>query len=91
MIDRFELFETNSDGDATSPVQTLSLQELRTRLSLRWPAEMPRLEHLVALAQSAPGHPVDLSVWRDLPPGFQPLSLQGDRQPIWFARLTYRP
>jgi len=57
------------DLNCLKPTQTVtllhqlrrfSLRELQTHLSLRWPEEMPRLAHLVALAHAAPDHPVDL-------------------------------
>lgn len=81
----FQFIETDTEGEINGAVYIYSLMELRTRLSLQWPDDMKRFEHLIAVAVSAPHHPIDLTLTRDVE------SMADQTHLTWSARLYYRP
>lgn len=85
--DKFEFIETDTDGATSGATYFYSLTELRFRLTLQWPLkeDRKRFEHLIAIAVSAPNHPVDLTLHRDVE------ALHVQTHLTWSARLYYRP
>lgn len=86
-IDKFEFIETDTAGETNGATYFYTIAELRTRLSLQWPekADQIRFAHLIAIAVSAPNHPVDLTLHRDVE------ALHEQTHLTWSARLYYRP
>lgn len=85
--DQFEFIETDTEGNTNGAVYFYTLSGLRMRLYLQWPEkeDTKRFEHLIAIAVSAPNHPVDLTLHRDV-------TAIGDQSHLtWSARLYYRP
>lgn len=60
----YRFIEMNADGSEKGKCSYHGLEELRFKISLLCP-HMPfaNREHFIALANAAPGHPVDVTHW----------------------------
>lgn len=78
---KYLFVKTRPDGEPLETARVFSLQALRIVLA-DFPGSVAKLEHLISLANAAPGHPVDVMEFRHDRETGEPLSL------LYSAQIT---